>query len=205
VTAPAKRVIRPARPALVVVGVHAIYDRVGVLVRARPAQPHPPSRLLAPPVMVTRTGADAAGWITDTTTAVRLAMIAARSLGYAPKVALRRPLPGGNWAWDALVTGALLASIDPTALVQVDPGQLSAAISKRQAAADQASPPPDREHDWRAHDEWRRSLVWRRGYPAELIGPQERSGRGARQVLRLAWDVAGAAGLRLAAQGGEAA
>jgi hypothetical protein len=50
-----------------------------------------------------------------------------------------------------------------------------------------------------------RSQAWRRGYPAELLGPQEQSGGGVRLVLRLAWDVAGAAGLRLAAQGGAVA
>jgi hypothetical protein len=204
VSAPGPPVIRPATPSLAVVGVHAIYDRVGVLVRARPAQPCPPSRLLAPPVMVTRTGADAAGWITDTVTAVRLATMAARSLGYTPKVAVHRPVPGGNWAWDTLITGAVLASIDPAALVLVAGRQLNAAIVQREAAADRVSPPPERR-DRHAHDEWWRSLAWRRGYPAELIGPREHSGTGVRQVLRLAWDVAGAAGLRLAQRGGEAA
>jgi hypothetical protein len=204
VSAPTSRVIRPATPSLAVMGVHAIYDRVGVLVRAQPAQPCPPSRLLAPPVMVTRTGSDAAGWITDTVTAVRLAAMAARSLGYAPRVALRRPVPGGNWSWDALVTGAVLASIDPAALVLVSGRQLNAAIVQREAAADQGSPPPD-PGDRHAHDEWWRSQAWRRGYPAELLGPREHSGTGVRLVLRLAWDVAGAAGLRLAQRGGEAA
>jgi hypothetical protein len=204
VSAPATRVLRPATPGLAVVGVHTIYDRVGVLVRTRPAEPHPPSRLLAPPVMVARTGADAAGWITDTVTAVRLAMMAARSLGWAPRVALRRPVPGGNWSWDALVTGALLASVDPAVLVLVSGGQVNAAIVQREAAADQASPPPDRR-DRRADAEWWRSQAWRRGYPAELLGPRERSGTGVRQVLRQAWDVAGAAGLCLATRGGAAA
>jgi hypothetical protein len=59
--------------------------------------------------------------------------------------------------------------------------------------------------DRRAHAEWRRSRAWRRGYPPELLGPREHTGTGARQVLRAAWDVAGAAGLRLAAQGGAVA
>lgn len=203
-SAPAPRVIRPATPSLAVVGVHAIYDRVGVLVRARPAEPCPPSGLLAPPVMVARTGADAAGWITDTVTAVRLAAMAARSLGYTPTVALRRPVPGGNWAWDTLITGAVLASIDPAALVLVSGRQLNAAIVQRETAVDRVSPPPERR-DRHAYDEWWRSKAWRRGYPAELIGPREHSGTGVRLVLRQAWDVAGAAGLHLAQRGGEAA
>jgi hypothetical protein len=119
-------------------------------------------------------------------------------------VALRRPVPGGNWAWDTLVCGAVLASIDPAALVLVSGGQLNAAIVQRETAADQASPPPDpRDHP--AHEQWWRSKAWRRGYPAELIGPHEHSGTGVRLVLRVAWDVAGAAGLRLAARDGEAA
>jgi hypothetical protein len=204
VSAPAPPVIHRATPGLAVVGVHTIYDRVGVLVRARPAQPCPPSRLLAPPVMVTRTGSDAAGWITDTVTAVRLAVMAARSLGYTPRVALRRPVPGGNWSWDALICGAVLASIDPGELVLVSGGQVYAARCQREAAADQASPPPD-PGDRPAHDEWWRCLAWRRGYPSELIGPREHSGTGVRLVLRVAWDVAGAAGLCLASRGGEAA
>jgi hypothetical protein len=196
---------RPTSPGargLAVVGVRTISDRVGVLVRA-PAEPHPPSGLLAPPVMVTRQGTEAPGWVTSAVTAVRLATMAARSLGYAPKVAVRRPVTGGNWSWDTLITGALLASVDPAELVQVGGRQLTAAIVQREAVTDQASPPPD-PRDRRSHDEWR-SQAWRRGYPAELIGPQERAGRGARLVLRLAWDVAGAAGLRLAAQGGAVA
>ena len=201
---PTPRTIGPATPGLAVVGVHTIYDRVGVLVRARPAEPYPPSRLLAAPVMVARTGSEAAGWICDTVTAVRLAMMAARSLGWAPRVALRRPVPGGNWSWDALVCGALLASIGPAALVLVSGRQLNAAIVQREAAADQASPPPERR-DHGAYEEWWRSRAWRRGYPAELIGPREHTGTGVRLVLRAAWDVAGAAGLRLATRGGEAA
>jgi hypothetical protein len=150
--------------------------------------------------MVTRTGADAAGWITDTVTAVRLAVMAARSLGYTPHVTLCRPVPGGNWSWDTLIAGGLLASIDPGALVLVSGRQVNAAILAREAAADQASPPPER-HDRRAYEEWQRSQAWRRGYPRELMGPRERTGTGLRQVLRLAWDVAGAAGLRLAERG----
>ncbi|HEY5990500.1 MAG TPA: hypothetical protein VIV12_29535 [Streptosporangiaceae bacterium] len=194
----------PAGRGLAVVGVHTVYERVGVLVRARPAEPHPASGLLAPPVMVTRTGSEAAGWVTSAVTAVRLASMAARSLGYAPRVAVRRPVAGGNWSWAALVTGALLADIDAAALVLVGGRQLTAAIVQREAAANQASPPPD-PRDRRSYDEWWRSQAWRRGYPAELLGPQEQAGRGVRQVLRLAWDVAGAAGLRLAAQGGAVA
>jgi hypothetical protein len=184
-----------------VVGVHTVYDRVGVLVRARPAEPHPASGLLAAPVIVARSGAEAAGWVTGAVTAVRLAMMAARSLGYTPRVALRRPVAGGNWAWDALVCGALLASVNPAELVQVGGRQLNAAIVQREAAADPASPPPDPGD----HGEWWRSQAWRRGYPAELIGPREHSGAGVRGVLRAAWDVAGAAGLRLATRGGAAA
>jgi hypothetical protein len=203
-SAPASCVIGPAAPGLAVVGVHTVYDRVGVLGRTLPAQPCPPSGLLAAPVMVARSGSDAAGWITDTVTAVRLAAMAARSLGYTPRVALRRPVPGGNWAWDTLVSGAVLASIDPAALVLVSGRQLNAAIIKREATAVQVSPPPERR-DRCAHEEWWRSQAWRRGYPAELIGPREQTGTGVRLVLRLAWDVAGAAGLRLAARGGEAA
>jgi hypothetical protein len=193
----------PGAHGVAMVGVHTVYDHVGVLVRTRPAQPHPASGLLAAPVMVARTGTEAAGWITNTVTAVRLAMMAARALGYAPRVALRRPVAGGNWSWEALVTGGLLASINPSELVLVSGGQLNAAIVQREAAADKASPPPD-PRDRPAWDQWR-SLAWRRGYPAELIGPQERSGRGMRLVLRLAWDVAGAAGLRLAGRGGAVA
>jgi hypothetical protein len=194
----------PASPAardLAVVGVHTVYDRVGVLVRARPAEPHPASGLLAAPVIVARSDVEAAGWVTGAVTAVRLASMAARSLGYTPRVALRAPVAGGNWSWDALVCGALLASVDPAELVQVGGRQLNAAIVQREAAADRASPPPDPGD----HDEWWRSQAWRRGYPAELIGPREHSGAGVRGVLRAAWDVAGAAGLRLATRGGEAA
>jgi hypothetical protein len=197
---------RPTTPGahgVAAVGVHASSDRVGVLVRARPAEPHPPSGLLAAPVTVTRQGTEPAGWVTSAVTAVRLATMAARSLGYAPRVAVRRPVAGGNWSWDALITGGLLASVDPAELVLVGGRLLDAAILKRQAAADQASPPPD-PRDRRAYDEWR-SRAWRRGYPAELLGPQEQTGAGVRLVLRLAWDVAGAAGLGLAGQGGAVA
>jgi hypothetical protein len=189
---------------LAVVGVHTVYDRVGVLVRALPAKPHPPSELLAPPVMVARQGIEAAGWVTSAVTAVRLAAMAARSLGFTPRVAVRRPVAGRDWSWDALICGALLASVDSAELVLVGGRLLNAAILKREAAADKASPPPD-PRDRRSFDQWRRSQAWRRGYPAELLGPQEQSGGGVRLVLRLAWDVAGAAGLRLAAQGGAVA
>jgi hypothetical protein len=194
----------PGAPGVAAVGVHTISDRVGVLLRARPAEPHPPSGLLAAPVMVTRTGTEPAGWVTSAVTAVRLATMTARSLGYAPRVAVRRPVASGNWSWDTLICGALLASVDPAELVQVGSRQLNAAILQREAAADQASPPPD-PRDRRSFDQWRRSQAWRRGYPAELIGPQEQTGGGVRLVLRQAWDVAGAAGLRLAAQGGAVA
>jgi hypothetical protein len=186
------------------VGVHTISDRVGVVVRARPAEPHPASGLLAAPVMVARAGTEAAGWVINAVAAVRLATMAARSLGYAPRVAVRRPVAGGNWSWDTLVCGALLASVDQAELIQVGGRLLTAAIVQREAAADQASPPPD-PRDHRAFDEWRRSRAWRRGYPAELLGPQEQTGAGVRLVLRQAWDVAGAAGLRLAGQGGAVA
>jgi len=193
----------PTGRGLAVVGVHTVSDRVGVLVRARPVELYPVSGLLAAPVMVARTGTEVAGWVTDAVTAVRLAMMAARSLGWVPRVALRRPVPGGNWSWDSLVTGALLAGVDQGELVLVGGRLLNAAIVQREAAADRASPPPDRR-DRRAYDGWWRSQAWRRGYPAELLGPREHSGTGVRLVLRLAWDVAGAAGLRLAARGGVA-
>jgi hypothetical protein len=199
---------RPTTPGargVAAVGVHTVSDRVGVVVRARPAEPHPPSALLAPPVMVTRQGTDAPGWVTSAVTAVRLATMAARALGYAPRVAVRRPVAGGNWSWDALICGALLASVDQAELVLVGGRSLNAAIVQREAAADQASPPPDRHRDRRAYQEWWRSRAWRRGYPAELLGRHEQSGGGVRLVLRLAWDVAGAAGLWLAERGGAVA
>jgi hypothetical protein len=177
----------PGARGVAVVGVATLADRVGVVVRPDAAQPWRPGRRLpVEPVMVARRGGDVAGWVTEVVLAVRLAVIAATTPSGVPPVAVPRPLAGGFFEWHPLIAGALLAT--PGLRVElVAPRWVGRACKQRLAAGDPADPP------------------WARGYPPELIGRRERAGAGMRQAARAAWDVAGAAGLRLAARGGEAA
>jgi hypothetical protein len=199
----------PGAHGLAVVGVATVLDRVGVVVRPDAAQPWRPGgrRLPADPVIVTRQGADVARWVHDSILAVRLAVTAATAPGgLAPVAAAPRPLGGGFFEWHPLITGGLLAT--PGLGVElVAPRWVNQACQQRLAAADATDPSrPDPRRDPEGFTRWRNQHpLWSHGYPPELIGPREQSGAGMRQVLRAAWDVAGGAGLRLAARGGEAA
>jgi len=163
-------------------------------------------RLPADPVIVGRHGDQVARWVADAVLAVRLAAIAAATLGGVPRVAVPRPLPGGWFEWHPLITGALLAT-PGLAVDLVAPRWVDQARQRRLAAADAADRSrPDPKGDPQGFTRWRAGHpLWSQGYPAELVGAREQSGAGMRGVLRQAWDVAGAAGLRLAERGGEAA
>ena len=197
----------PRARGVAVVGVAVVLDRVGVVVRPDAAQPwRPGMRLLADPVIVGRHGDQVARWVADAVLAVRLAAIAATSPAGVPRVGVPRPLPGGWFEWHPLITGALLAT--PGLEVElVGPRWVDRARQRRLIAADTADPSrPDPMGDPQGFARWRdQHPLWSQGYPAELVGPREQSGAGMRGVLRTAWDVAGAAGLRLGERDGEAA
>ncbi len=198
----------PSTAGRAVVGVTAFADRVGVVVRANAASPygHQGGRLAAAPVVVIRQGADVARWVRDAVLAVRLAVIAATAPERVPPVAVPRPLAGGNFQWHPLICGALLAT-PGLEVALVAPRWVNQACQQRLAAADAADPfRSDPRRDPEGFTRWRgRHPLWSQGYPPELVGPREQSGAGVRLVLRAAWDVAGAAGLRLAARGGAVA